>query len=64
MSEISHKLQDCIDNLCSSGCDSVLDAIQQLERGEIPAGTENLDPADRHRVLLELKAIMAVYDVE
>lgn len=62
MSELSSRLQDCIDRLCSSGCEAVREAIRQLEQGERPAGTEELDPAECEQIMRELKAIMAVYD--
>ena len=55
-------VQSTIESVCELGCDRVNDIIDALERGKDGVETAALDKADRHRVLLELKEIMAVYD--
>jgi hypothetical protein len=55
-------VQSAIESICELGCDRVNDIIDALERGNSVMETASLDNADRLRVLLELKEIMAVYD--
>ena len=55
-------VQSTIESICELGCDRVNEIIDALERGNTVMETAGLDNADRLRVLLELKEIMAVYD--
>ena len=55
------RIDDCVERLCQKGCRRVWDDIAALERGEVPPEVAGLDAEARHRVLLELKSIMAVY---
>lgn len=58
----SHKVTECIDHLCQSGCDVVRATIKALE-GDLPVTqTRDLSARERQAVLEELKSIMAVYD--
>ncbi len=55
------RIDDCVERLCQKGCRRVWDDIAALERGEVLPEVAGLDAEARHRVLLELKSIMAVY---
>lgn len=57
----SHVSQ-CVEKVCSHGCDTVRATISALEAKRPVNGTEALAPAQRQAVLQELKAIMRVYD--
>jgi hypothetical protein len=58
----SGPVADCIEALCRYGCREVWDIIRRLEQGEQMAETHGLDPSQRHLVIAELRAVMAVYD--
>lgn len=58
----SHKVTECIDNLCQSGCDVVRATIKALESDLPVSQTRDLNLQERQAVLDELKSIMAVYD--
>lgn len=58
----SARTSECIEALCQQGCRAVRDHIAALEAGVVVMGTEALTEEERHVVLVELKAIMAVYD--
>nr|WP_207280900.1 hypothetical protein [Thiocystis violacea] len=47
--------------LCGKGCQQVRRDIAALESGAELPETRGLTPAERHRLLAELKQIMAVY---
>ena len=51
-----------VEILCQQGCRCVRQAIAAIEHGARPGGTEMLSGDECLAVLLELKAIMAVYD--
>ncbi|HDP89176.1 MAG TPA: hypothetical protein ENN42_04360 [Thioalkalivibrio sp.] len=51
-----------VEMLCQQGCKSVRRAIESIEQGTLPQGTESLSRDECCTVLAELKAIMAVYD--
>ena len=60
----NEKLQHIIEQLCTTGCDRVNEVIELLERQESIEETRELSTQECDAVLLELKAIMAVYDQE
>jgi hypothetical protein len=51
----------CLESICHQGCRSVNRVIEQLEQGQIIKAVAHLTAAQRHRLLQELKSIMAVY---
>jgi hypothetical protein len=55
-------IQSIIESICGLGCGRVNEIIDALERGNSVDETRALDTSDQQRVLMELKAIMAVYD--
>ena len=55
-------IQSIIESICGLGCEGVNEIIDVLEHGNSVAETSALDKSDQLRVLMELKAIMAVYD--
>jgi len=50
-----------IDALAELGCRAVLEVIEALEQGRTLPETRDLEPDEAHRVLEELKSVMAVY---
>lgn len=58
----SESVTQCIEALCQCGCDAVRATITALETGQRVKQVEGLDEGQRRQVLVELKAIMAVYD--
>jgi len=58
----SEKVTRCVESLCQSGCDAVRATIRAMEAGEPVAQSEGLSTEERQAVLVELQAIMAVYD--
>lgn len=56
------KISACIEDLCQKGCREVTRVIGALEQGGTVKEAETLNTDERNAVLLELKAIMAVYD--
>ncbi len=62
MKSFPPSVQHCIEALCSEGCQSVRDSIEKLEQGETLPATRALSQDECRLVLIELKAIMAVYD--
>jgi hypothetical protein len=55
-------IQSIIESICELGCDRVNEIINLLECGNSIEETHALNQCDQQRVLMELKAIMAVYD--
>jgi len=55
------RVDDCVEQICEKGCRRVGEDIRALERGRVPPEARHLDAEERACVLLELKAIMAVY---
>ena len=55
-------VQSTIESICGLGCDRVNEIIGALESGQSVEEVDGLDKTDRRWVLIELKAIMAVYD--
>ncbi len=61
MIKLPPKLQQCIEALCSDGCQAVYRHIELLENGGSPPQTELLSYEEQQLVLAELKSIMDVY---
>jgi hypothetical protein len=55
---------EILERICRRGCRGVLAIIAEMERGAAPEDVAQLPPAERNAILVELKAIMAVYDGE
>jgi len=55
-------VQAKIESICELGCDRVNEVIDALECGLSVEETNGLEKSDQQRVLIELKAIMAVYN--
>lgn len=64
MTENRELVSHCIDNICQLGCDGVRNTIVAIENGQSPEQVSSLGSEDKQHVLIELKDIMAVYDVE
>jgi hypothetical protein len=62
LSELQDPLLEVrLETICERGCRQVWDAIDILEQdGDLPE-TQDLTPAERARLLAELKSVMAVY---
>lgn len=58
----NEKLQHVIEHICANGCEHVKDVIEILERRESTPETSPLSAQETESVLLELKAIMTVYE--
>jgi len=56
------KVNQCIEALCQSGCETVRATITSMEMDLHSSQTENLDQDEYEAVLNELKSIMSVYD--
>jgi hypothetical protein len=65
MSE-SEKVNQCIEALCESGCETIRDAIESLENNQPVILNqqliEELDEQERNLLLAELVQIMSVYE--
>ena len=59
---VSSKVNQCVEALCKSGCETVRVTISNMEMGVELEQTRELDEQETTIVLNELKAIMAVYD--
>ncbi|MBD3671563.1 MAG: hypothetical protein HUJ29_12410 [Gammaproteobacteria bacterium] len=57
-----HKIQECVEALCQSGCEMVRATISAMEDGQSIAQTCGLKQDEASAVLNELKTIMSVYD--
>lgn len=62
MNKRNEKLQDIIEQLCATGCERVNEVIEILEYQGSTEETHSLNKQECDTVLLELKAIMAVYE--
>ncbi len=60
-SSANQRVEQCVEILCLKGCRAIHGVIAQLERGESLPETIHLTEQERHAVLTEVKAIMAVY---
>jgi hypothetical protein len=56
------KLTQYLEMLCQSGCEAVNATIVAMENNQPISHIEQLNDAERHIVLQELKSIMAVYE--
>jgi hypothetical protein len=57
-----NKVSQCVDALCLNGCEAVRALIRTMEADIALQETAGLDEEEKHAVLTELQAIMAVYD--
>lgn len=55
-------VDQAVEMLCLKGCKALWADIAFMENGGVPPELENLDHAQRERVLAEIKSIMAVYE--
>lgn len=60
----NEKIQQVIERICATGCERVNEVIEIMERLENIEETQKLNSQETEFVLLELKAIMAVYEKE
>lgn len=56
------KVNQCIEALCSNGCEAVRATISSMEMGSSLTSLQDLSEAEYTTVLNELKSIMSVYD--
>ena len=56
------QINQCIDAICTCGCDVVRATIKAMESGTEIAQTSSLSSEQQQQVLKELKAVMSVYD--
>lgn len=56
-----NRIDECVETLCQKGCSQVWGDIDVLEKGGSLPETDGLSERERHRVLKELKTVMAVY---
>jgi hypothetical protein len=62
MSAHKDKIDQCVESLCSQGCNRVTGYIAELRAGQEFPEVARLSREDRRRVLEELESIMAAYD--
>ncbi|MDM8546211.1 hypothetical protein QUF61_06925 [Candidatus Venteria ishoeyi] len=55
-------LENSLENICQQGCRQVSQVILQMEQGETLPETAMLSATQHQLLLVELKAIMAVYE--
>ncbi len=55
------KIEECVEIICSKGCQSVRSDILMLEDGQSLPETEGLSAEECLILIKELKSIMAVY---
>lgn len=60
--DLPQHVQSAIEAICELGCVRVNEIIASLESGNFITETAGLDKSEQDAVLLELKAIMSVYD--
>ncbi len=58
---LTNRVDDCVERICRKGCRRVGKDILAIESGRIPPELRPLSPDERIQVLMELKAVMAVY---
>ena len=58
------KLRPIIELICTAGCDRVNEVIEILEQQQKTEETCELNTQESELVLQELKAVMAVYDLD
>lgn len=60
---LNHRLvEQCVEHLCQKGCRAVWSDIDALEAGQPLAEVDGLSKVEREAVIVELKAVMAVYN--
>lgn len=57
-----HKINQAVEAICATGCQSVNAFIKTLESGQTSQGLEDFDETEIQLLTTELKAIMAVYE--
>ena len=55
-------VETVVESLCQNGCKAVWSYIEDLEANRTIPETASLNEVQRREVLVELKAVMAVYD--
>jgi hypothetical protein len=60
--DLPQHVQLAIEAICELGCERVNEIIASLESGISITEIDGLDKSEQNAVLLELKAIMSVYD--
>jgi len=60
--DLSEKVLEKIEALCTSGCTQVNDLLQQDSKNKINNELSDFTEIEREQILLELKNIMSVYD--
>lgn len=60
--DLMNQVDACVARICDLGCAMVYRTIEMMEAGEEVAEVAAVDDATRQEVLLELKAVMSVYD--
>jgi len=60
---INHqKVINAVEQICSTGCESVNAIILTLETGNKPKGLDDFSDDEKTELKNELKSIMAIYD--
>lgn len=54
-------LQKIVEQLCEDGCSLVNEYIRRIEANDFPDAMRELNGEQQRQVLIELRAIMAVY---
>ena len=56
-----NRVDRCVESMCHKGCKMLWADIEALQNGVALPEVETLSASERAQVLVELKAIMAVY---
>jgi hypothetical protein len=59
----SEAIEDVLEVIAGQGCDYCRETIQAIEHQHIPAELSPFTPDEIARVLMQLKQVMAVYDL-
>ena len=60
--DLPQHVQSVVEAICELGCERVNEIIASLESGNFIDEIAGLDKSEQDAVLLELKAVMSVYD--
>jgi hypothetical protein len=60
--DLPQQVQSVIEAICELGCERVNEIIASLESGNVVSEIAGLNNSEQVAVLVELKAIMSVYD--
>ena len=55
-------IEERVTHICELGCVRVREVMSVLSEGGHTPETEHVSPSERQQILIELQAIMAVYD--